>query len=64
MNARELELGEWIIGKFGVDANTACTLACSYAPDELEDMEAIKSELTSWERTNEMFIGLGVFKKI
>lgn len=64
MNARELELGEWIIGKFGVDANTACILACSYDSDELEDMEAIKSELTSWERANEMFIGLGIFKKI
>lgn len=64
MNARELELGEWIIGTFGVDVNTACILACSYDSDELENIEAIKSELTSWERTNEMFIGLGIFKKI
>lgn len=64
MNARELELGEWIIGTFGVDANTACILACSYDSDELENMEYIKSELTSWEKTNEMFIGLGIFKKI
>lgn len=64
MNARELELGEWIIGKFGVDTNTACILACSYSPDELENIESIKSELSSWEKTNEMFIGLGIFKKI
>lgn len=63
MNATEIQLADWIIGTFGTDARTAAIVACSYTPEELEDMEYIKNELVSWKHTDELLLELGIFKK-
>lgn len=64
MNAQQVQITDWIIGTFGTDVQTAAIVACSYDSSELEDMDSIKSEFMSWKNTNEILIGLGVFKKI
>lgn len=63
MNAQQVQITDWIIGTFGTDVHTAAIVACSYTPEELEDMESIKSELISWKHTDELLIELGIFKK-
>lgn len=63
MNAQELQLVDWIIGSFGTDARTAAILACSYSPDELDDMEYIKEDLISWQNTHDILLAQGIFKK-
>lgn len=63
MNAQELQLTDWIIGSFGTDVRTAAILACSYSPDELDDMEYIKEELVSWRNTHDILLAQGIFKK-
>lgn len=45
MNAQQVQITDWIIGTFGTDVQTAAIVACSYTPEELEDMEYIKNEL-------------------
>lgn len=63
MNAQELQLADWIIGSFGTDVRTAAILACSYSPDELDDMDYIKEELVSWRNTHDILLAQGIFKK-
>lgn len=63
MNAQELQLVDWIIGSFGTDARTAAILACSYSPEELDDMDYIKEELVSWRNTHDILLAQGIFKK-
>lgn len=63
MNAQELQLVDWIIGSFGTDAHTAAILACSYSPEELDDMDYIKEELVSWRNTHDVLLAQGIFKK-
>ena len=62
MNAQEINLAEWIIGTLGTDARTAAVIACSYTPDELEDIEYIKNELLSWRNGRNMLMDHGILK--
>lgn len=64
MNAQQVRITDWIIGTFGTDVQTAAIVACSYTPEELEDMEYIKNELISWKHTDELLVELGILKKI
>ena len=64
MNTQQVQIADFIIGTFGTDARTAAIVACSYTPEELEDMEYIKKELMSWKNTGDLLIELNIFKKI
>lgn len=64
MNAQQVQITDWIIGTFGTDARTAAIVACSYTPEELEDMEYIKNELISWKNSDDLLVELGIFKKL
>lgn len=63
MNAQQIEITNWVVGRFGTDVRTAAILACSYSPEELDDMDYIKEELISWRNTHDILLAQGIFKK-
>ncbi len=64
MNIQQEYLADWIVGTFGTDISTACIIANSYTPEELEDIEYVKEELISWKKRDEIMLEMGIFKKI